>query len=101
MGVGVAPRPGRFTPWKDQVFIVQEAGWVPGPVWTGAENLSPTQGFDPRTVKPVASRYTDWAIAAWEEVISLDYIRLVFCSWISNVSEQPAFLIFAVERSIY
>jgi hypothetical protein len=22
--------------------IVQEAGWAPGPVWTDAENLSPT-----------------------------------------------------------
>ena len=36
------PRSGRFTPWKDPVTIVQEAGWAPGPVWTGAENLAPT-----------------------------------------------------------
>jgi hypothetical protein len=27
---------------KDLVHIVQEAGWAPGPVWTGAENLSST-----------------------------------------------------------
>ena len=27
---------------KDPVPIVQEAGWAPGPVWTGAENLAPT-----------------------------------------------------------
>jgi hypothetical protein len=40
--------------------IVQEARWAPGPVWTSAENLSPP-GFDPRTVQPIASRYTDWA----------------------------------------
>ena len=53
-----APRPGRFTAGKDPVPIVQEAGWVLGPVWTGAENLSPL-GFVPRTVQPVASRYTD------------------------------------------
>ena len=33
------PRPGRFTPGKDPVLIVQEAGWAPGPVWTGVENL--------------------------------------------------------------
>ena len=31
-----------FTPKKDPVPIVQEAGWSPGPVWTGAENLAPT-----------------------------------------------------------
>ena len=40
-GVSFTPRP-LFTPGKDPVPIVQEAGWVPGPVWTGAENLSPT-----------------------------------------------------------
>jgi len=42
------------------VSIVQEAGWASGPVWTGAENLDPP-GFDPRTVQPVGSRYTDYA----------------------------------------
>ena len=26
--------------------------------------ISPPPGFDPRTVRPVGSRYTDWAIAA-------------------------------------
>jgi len=31
-----------FTSGKDPVPIVQEAVWVPGPVWTGAENLAPT-----------------------------------------------------------
>jgi len=41
-------------------IIVQEDGWVPGPVWTGAENLA-LPGFDPRTVQPVDSRYTDYA----------------------------------------
>jgi hypothetical protein len=36
------PRPGRFTPGNNTVLIVQEAGWAPGPVWTGAENLTLT-----------------------------------------------------------
>ena len=36
------PRPGRLTPGKDPVPIVQEAGWAPRPVWTDAENLAPT-----------------------------------------------------------
>ena len=35
---------------------------VPRMVRTGAENLSPS-GFDPRAVQPVASRYTDYAVA--------------------------------------
>ena len=29
-----------FSPGKDLIHIVQEAGWAPGPVWTGAENLA-------------------------------------------------------------
>jgi hypothetical protein len=37
-----APHPGRFTPGKDPVPNVQEAGWVPGPVWTCTKNLAPT-----------------------------------------------------------
>jgi hypothetical protein len=41
LGVSVMPRL-LFTPGKDPVPIVQEAGWAPGQVWTGAENLAPT-----------------------------------------------------------
>jgi hypothetical protein len=44
MGGGwLTPHPGRFTPGKDAVPIVEEAGWAPGPVWMGAENLAPVQ----------------------------------------------------------
>jgi len=50
-----------FTLGKDPVPIAQETGWAPAPVSTNAENLAPP-GFDPRTVQPVASRYTDNAI---------------------------------------
>jgi hypothetical protein len=35
-------RPGRFTPGKDPVRIVQVTGWASGPVCTGKENLAPT-----------------------------------------------------------
>jgi hypothetical protein len=57
-GCGQHHAPAAFTPGKDPVPIVQEAGWAPDPVWIGAENLSPP-GFDLRTFQPVASRYTD------------------------------------------
>jgi len=58
-GISVTIRP-LFTPRKHPVRIVQEAEWAPGPVWTDAGNLAPP-GFDPQTVQPVASRYTDYA----------------------------------------
>ena len=39
--------PTALTPGKDPVPIVQEAGWAPGPVWTGAENLAPSWNRSP------------------------------------------------------
>ena len=54
-GVSITPRP-LFTPGKDLVPIVQGAGWAPGPVWTGAENLAPHRDpiLGPSSPKPVA-----------------------------------------------
>jgi len=43
-GVSLTPRP-LFTPGKEPVITVQEAGWAPGPVWTGAENFAPPTGI--------------------------------------------------------
>jgi hypothetical protein len=61
MGVGGQRHyPAAFTFGKDPVLILQVGGWAPGPVWRGAENFAPP-GFDPRTVQPVGSRYTDYA----------------------------------------
>ena len=48
-GEGSASRPGRsLTPEKEPVPIVQEAGWAPEPVWTGAENLAPNRDSIPK-----------------------------------------------------
>jgi hypothetical protein len=46
------------------------AGWALQPVWTGAKIFAPTGIRSPdcparRTVQPVVSRYTDWAIPAY------------------------------------
>ena len=58
-GEGSASRPCRsVTPGNDPVPIVQESGWAPGTVWTGAENLAPTGNRSPD--RPArSSRYTD------------------------------------------
>jgi hypothetical protein len=56
--------PAALPPGKKHAAHCKE-GWMgPRSLWTGAENLAPPPGFDPRTVQPVASRYTDWAIPA-------------------------------------
>jgi hypothetical protein len=43
MGVGGQRHaPAALPPGMTPVPIVQEAGWAPGPVWTGAENIAST-----------------------------------------------------------
>jgi len=43
-GEGSVMRLGRsLPPGKNPVPITQEAGWAPGQVWIGAENLAPTR----------------------------------------------------------
>ena len=88
-GVSVTPQP-LFTHGKEPVSIVQEAGWAPGPVWRGAENLAPPAN-DPRTVQPVASRYTNWANQSTQTTgHSLNIINLEkwtvqdICTWPST-----------------
>jgi hypothetical protein len=51
------PRPGRFTPGKDPVPLVQDAERTPESVWTGVENLA----FETQTDQSFASHYTDYA----------------------------------------
>ena len=41
-GGWLASCPNRITPGKDSIPFVQEAGWAPGPVWAGVENLAST-----------------------------------------------------------
>jgi hypothetical protein len=52
--------PAALYPRKDPVPIAQEAGWAPGPFWTGAGNFAPT-GFRSQDPQHLASRYTDCA----------------------------------------
>ena len=74
MGWVVYAMPRPLHPGKDPVPMVQETGWAPGPVWTGAKNLAHLHtGFDSRTVQPVASRYTGWAIPAPELYIFVSF----------------------------
>jgi len=63
--VSSTPRP-HFTPRKDPVPILQEAGWAPGPVWTGGKSR-PTPGFEPGPSSPWLSRYSDWTTRPTEK----------------------------------
>jgi len=62
--------PAGLRPGRDPVPIAQEAGWAPGPIWTGAENIVSTEILSPHRlahrssiiVQPIASSYTVYNI---------------------------------------
>jgi hypothetical protein len=58
------PRPGRFTPGKETRYPFYRRLGGPQGRSGRVRKISPPRGFDPRTVQPVASRYTDYAIPA-------------------------------------
>ena len=60
MGVGGQHHaPAALPQGKNRYPLYRRLGRPQGPVWKVAENLAPP-GFDPPTVQPVASRYTDF-----------------------------------------
>ena len=60
--------PGSLYPGKEPGPTAQLAQRDLGPVRTGTENLAPGI-FDPRTVKPIASRYSEYDIPAAKFVL--------------------------------
>jgi hypothetical protein len=73
-----APCRGRFTLGKDPVPILYGPQSRSGRL----RKISPPSGFDPRTVQPVVSRYTDYALPA-PHVIRAAYLvtccHVTFC----------------------
>jgi hypothetical protein len=96
--VSVTTRP-LFTPRKDPVTIVQETGWAPGPVWTGAENLAPPPGFDSRTVQPAAIRYTDYAIRPSKRLRLLEFLDSRHM-WVARLSALRTGCLYPLEISL-
>jgi hypothetical protein len=79
------PRPARFTPRKSRYPLYRRLGSPQsrsGRVW----KISPLPEFDPRTVQPVASRYTDWAIPAPTLDWSWDFIA-ARSTWLAAVDQ--------------
>jgi hypothetical protein len=73
--ITATPRP-LYPQETEPVPIVLETGWASGPVWTGEKNLTSTR-IRSRTVQPVASRYTDWAILTHKAYLCSSLYKVV------------------------
>ena len=64
------PHPGHFTSGKGTRYPFYRRMGGPQGRSGRVRKISPPLGFDPRTVQPVASLYTDWAIPALQTACS-------------------------------
>ena len=71
--VSSTPRP-QFTPGKDPVPILQEAGWAPVPVWTGGESRPHRDSIPDRPVRSQSLYRLSYRAHARLYYISANYL---------------------------
>ena len=76
-------RLGRFAPEKDTRYPLYRRLGGPQGRSGRVQKISPPTGFDPRTVQPVASRYTDSVIPAHKEESGNIWRKTGFCATLS------------------
>ena len=60
-----------LTPGKTRYPLYMKLGGLQGR-FGRVQKISPPLGFDPRTVEPVASHYTDWATPTHKLLLYVD-----------------------------
>ena len=66
---GQGHTPAALPPRKPRYLLYRRLGGTQGQSGR-VQKISPPPGFDPRTVQPADSRYTDWAIPAHNRLTS-------------------------------
>ena len=95
-GISVTPRP-LFTPGKTRYPLYRRLGGPQG--WSGeVRKISPPLGLDPRTVQPVASRYTDYATRPTQWLKPLvNYFVSPLCHSTTEYYNSITFLCFQID----
>ena len=76
--VSSTPRP-HFTPGKDPLPILQEAGWVPGPVWKGGKSCPHRDSIPDRTARSQPlNRLSYPALVKWNNEAFARYLCISF-----------------------
>jgi len=71
-----------FTPGKEMVRILREAGWAAGPVWTGGKSR-PHRDSIP-DCPALVSRYTDWTTGSTYIIIHNYFYFVIFLLHVST-----------------
>jgi len=92
-GEGTVSRPGRSLPSVKTRYPLYRR--LAGPQGRSGQvrKISPLPGFDPRTVQPIASRYTDYATRPTTDNVGEKKTAL-FWAIMHRVAQQRAFVIY-------
>jgi len=85
--VSITPRP-HFTPGKDRIPILQEAVWVPGPVWPGGKSRPHRNSMiDKHTKNKLCTKlglftrlYVQMFVSIWRAILCLQSYRFMYSS---------------------
>jgi hypothetical protein len=102
-----AARPGHtLPPGKNRYPLYRRLGGPQG--WSGqGEKSRPLPGFDPRTVQPVVSRYTDWATRPTQLICTGIILKVqlsLYTPWRQGGEwkyQLYSFLILALDRGVW
>jgi len=81
--VSSAPRP-HFNPRKDPVPIVQEAGWAPGPVWTGVKSRPHQDSIPDRPARSQSLYQLSYPAHVSMDLVNIMKARHVLGTWLCN-----------------
>ena len=81
---GSASCPDRSLPPRNNRYLGGPQGWY-GQVW----KILPQLGFDPRTIQPVASCYTDYA--TWPTCVCLGLLIIMYLETCLSITCQTSF----------
>ena len=70
---------------RDPAPVLQEAGCAPEPVGR-VRKISPSPGFDPRSIQPVASRYTDYPKCLYNSLAFIYVLNSAKCRFTQRVT---------------
>ena len=93
--VSSTPRP-HFTPGKDPVPILQEAGWASGPVWTGGKSRPHRNSIPDRPARSSVAIPTElpdphtnnYANLSHDTLFIIQYVYISVCAIVGCLSKN-------------
>jgi len=85
--VNSTPRP-HFTPGEDPVPILQEAGWAPGPVWTGGKSRPHRDSIPDRPARSQSLYRLSYVTSRLEKVKRWENFNLVSSNNVNAASSE-------------